>query len=152
MRQIVSVIASLAVGLLMAAAGLALDVETLTIAGAILFGLAAVLWLYEWGRAGRRGVATTDFSERDRRRGLIKAARRLAAGYSEGRSGDATFRHFLERTETYATLRSHLSPEYLVKLNAPRTSYAQPDGARYEPLVEWFLDDLDRLEREWKLA
>jgi hypothetical protein len=50
MRQIVSVLGSLAVGLLMAAAGLYYDVKTLAVAGAILFGLAAVLWLYEWGR------------------------------------------------------------------------------------------------------
>jgi hypothetical protein len=41
----------------MAAAGLYFDVRTLTVAGIILFGLAAVLWLYEWGRTAPRKVA-----------------------------------------------------------------------------------------------
>ncbi len=135
----------------MAAAGLALDVQTLTTAGVILFGLAAVLWLYEWGRLRTRQGQAADPTELDRKRDLIKRARRLAATYSQGGTGDNSFRHFLERTETYATLRRHLSRDYMEKLNAPRTVYVKAGGARYEPLVEWFLDDLDRLERKWQL-
>lgn len=152
MRQIISTVGSLAVGMLMAAAGLYFDVVTLTYAGVVLFGLAAVLWLYEWGRTKKVTPQEIDASERDRKRILIDRARSLAATYSQGRTGADSFRMYLEGTTTYAALRGQLNADYLAKLNAPRTLYAQADGARYEPLVEWFLDDLDRLEREWQLT
>jgi hypothetical protein len=152
MRQIISVVVSLAIGLLMAAAGLYFDVQTLTVAGIILFGLAAVLWLFDWGRLKRITPQEMDASERDRKRDLIDRARSLAATYSQGNTDEDSFRRYLERTKTYAALRGHLSRDYLKKLNAGRTAYVMAAGARYEPLVEWFLDDLDRLEREWGLS
>ena len=152
MQKIISIIGSLAVGLLMAAAGLYFDVRTLTIAGIVLFGFAAVLWIYEWGQTRNAAPQQVDASDRDRKRILITRARRLAIIYTRGQSGDHTFRQYLEGTGAYAELRGFLSPEFLGKLNAPRTLYAQQDGARYEALVQWYLDDLDRLEREWHLA
>jgi ABC-type multidrug transport system fused ATPase/permease subunit len=88
----------------------------------------------------------------ERKRKLIDDSRRLATIYSQGRAGEKSFRQYLETTQTYAALRQYLNTEYLNKLNAPRTVYAQADGALYEPLVVWFLDDLDRLERDWGLA
>jgi hypothetical protein len=87
----------------------------------------------------------------ERRRKLIVDARRLATLYTRGQAGGKSFRQYLESTQTYAALRRHLSAEYLKKLNAPRTIYAQADGAKYETLVQWYLDDLDRLEKTWKL-
>ena len=152
MRQLVSTIASLAIGLLMAAAGLAFGVQTLTIAGAVLFGLAAILWLYEWGRQKRVTPQEVDASERDRKRALIDRGRSLAATYTQGHTGAQSFRQYLEGTKSYAALRGHLDKDYLARLNDSTTLYAMANGARYEPLVEWFLDDLDRLEQEWKLT
>ena len=91
-------------------------------------------------------------SANERRRKLITDARRLAALYTRGRAGEKSFRQYLESTQTYTALRRHLSAQYMKKLNAPRTAYAQADGAKYEPLVQWYLDDLDRLEKAWGLG
>jgi len=44
------------------------------------------------------------------------------------------------------------SKGYLDKLNNSRVAYAQVPGALYEPLVEMFLDELDRLEKQWDLV
>lgn len=152
MRQIISALASLAVALLVTAAGLYFDVFTLTIAGVILCGLVAVLWLHEWGRSKHVTPQEIDATERDRKRHLIDRGRSLAATFAQGRTGVPSFREYLERTATYAALRTHLSKDYLKKLNAPRTAYVGDGAGSYEPLVEWFLDDLDRLEREWGLS
>ena len=119
--------------------------------------MVAVLWLWSWGRPRQAPTADAVSAEADqkdlaRKRQLIDGGRRLAATYSAGGSGDDSFRKYLERTQSYAALRGHLSPAYLAKLNDSSVLYATEAGARYEPLVAWFLDDLDRLEREWKLA
>lgn len=62
MRKFIAIIASLAVGLLMTAAGLVFDARELAIAGIILFGLAAVLWLVKWGKGSsdQQGKLTKD--------------------------------------------------------------------------------------------
>lgn len=90
-------------------------------------------------------------SQKERRRKLITDARRLATTYTQGQAGKKSFRQYLESTHTYAALRRHLSAEYLAKLNAPRVVYAKADGATYEPLVQYYLDDLNRLEAKWGL-
>jgi hypothetical protein len=151
MRQIIGAIGSLAVGLLMAAAGLYFDVATLTVAGAILFGLAAVLWLWEWGRQKHVTPQEVDASERDRKRNLIDTGRSFAANYTQGRAGHDTFRSYLESTKSYAALRGYLSNAFLTQLNNPNTVYAMPPGGSYEGPVEGFLNELDRLEGEWGL-
>lgn len=56
MRRLAGIIGSLAVGFLLTVAGLAWDVRTLTIAGLILLGLTAVLWLVDWGRPAQAAV------------------------------------------------------------------------------------------------
>jgi hypothetical protein len=48
MRQLIGHIGSLAVGVLITAAGLVYDARTLVYVGSALFGLAAVLWLHDW--------------------------------------------------------------------------------------------------------
>jgi len=94
---------------------------------------------------------TIDREKMERKRKLIDDSRRLAVIYSQGRSGPQSFRQYLESTQAYATIRQHLGAEYLSKLNASRIAYAKAPDARYEPLVQWFLDELDRLERAWDL-
>jgi hypothetical protein len=152
MRQVISAIVSLAIALLVTASGIYFDVQTLTVAGVILFGLAAILWLFEWGRSKRVTPQEVDASERDRKRELLDRGRSLAATYTQGHTGADSFREYLEGTKTYAALRGHLSKGYTDKLNNSHMLYAKADGARYEPLVEWFLDDLHRLEHEWRLS
>ena len=86
-----------------------------------------------------------------KRRALLDECRDLAHKYTRN-DGDLAFRAFLEGERAYADIRGHLSAEYLAKLNAPRTLYVCADGARYPTLVSWFLNDLDRLEKEWGLV
>lgn len=83
---------------------------------------------------------------------LIAAGRDWAHEFTESANGDSFgFRSFLEGKRLFADLRPHLTPEYIGKLNAQRTSYATADGAKYPTLVSWFLDELDRLAGEWGL-
>lgn len=84
------------------------------------------------------------------RRALIASCRDLAHEFTLN-SPEEQFRPFLEGHRTYADIRSHLSADFLSKLNAVRTTYSSADGARYPALVGWFLDDIDRLEKEWSL-
>lgn len=126
------------------------------LAGFILFVAVVTYLLFEWDQKVR-SLSPGDVEharadeDRKRKRELIDKSRDFAAIYTQGRTGQDSFRQYLEGTKTYAALRGHLSKEYLKKLNDGRTVYAQTPGARYEPLVEMFLDDLDRLEREWGL-
>ena len=85
-----------------------------------------------------------------RRRDLIADCRDLAFRFTR-ETPEESFRKFLEGERAYADIRSHLSDEYVGKLNAGRTTYSNADGARYPTLVGWFLDDLDRLEKECEL-
>ena len=50
MREIIAFIGSLAVGFLLAAAGLILEATVLLYVGLCLAGLAAVLWMFHWGK------------------------------------------------------------------------------------------------------
>ena len=89
--------------------------------------------------------------KKERQRELINQGRDIAVEYTrEAPAGG--FRAYLESQRAYADIRPHLSEDYRAKLNAQRTFYAQADGARYETLVQWFLDDVDRLEKEWGLT
>ncbi len=89
--------------------------------------------------------------KKERQRDLITQGRDIAFGYTH-EAPEEGFRAYLEGQRAYADIRPHLSPEYLVKLTAPRTVYVKAQGAKYEPLVDSFLREIDRLEREWNLA
>ena len=88
--------------------------------------------------------------QKDNRKRLIDTARNVAHQYTIGRQATG-FREFLESQRTYADLRGHLAADVLAEINAVRTSYSNAQGAKYPYLVQRFLDDLDRLEREWEL-
>lgn len=103
-------------------------------------------WTFEPLSRRSRGEKAEDA----RRRSLITAGRDIAHRFV-GEGQDQGFRAYLEHERAYADIRPHLSQGYLDKLNAPRTSYSNADGAKYPPLVSWFLDELDRLEKEWGL-
>ena len=116
--------------------------------------IAAIIWT---GQEQSADIITQDALDREarlqaqkRRRDLIADCRDLAFRFTRETPGES-FREFLEGERAYADIRSHLSAEFLAKLNAIRTTYSNADGARYPTLVGWFLDDLDRLEKEWEL-
>ena len=90
----------------------------------------------------------TDGTEYYAQRKLIDDCRDMAHAYTLD-SQNMGFVDYTARQRPFADIRRHLSDEYLGKLNAPRTLYLGKGG--YEPLIEWFLDELDRLEKEWGL-
>lgn len=152
-KKILGFLGSVGVALALGAVGVIYDAKLLLQASAILLGAVVVAWLLVWANilpsgAGRNPTDDTDLA---RKRKLIDAARGLASRYASD-PPDASFRQFLEGTRTYASIRGHLSQTYLDKLNASRTAYLSDGAGKYEPLVEWFLDDLDRLERKWGLS
>lgn len=87
----------------------------------------------------------------EQRRKIISDGRDLAHRYTVD-PGDGSFRAFLERQRSFADIRPHLSQNYVKKLHASRTVYVTAGGAGYEPLVRWFLDEMDRLEKKWGLS
>ena len=86
-----------------------------------------------------------------RRRGLIMRGRDIAHRFTIGPNNER-FRWFLESQDAYPDIRPYLSEAYLAKLHRPRTTYARAAEAAYHPLVSDFLDELERLEKDWKLA
>ena len=87
----------------------------------------------------------------DQRRKLISDCRDMAHEFVANEP-NISFREFLEGKRVFADVRAHLSDDYSAKLNAQRTIYAMADGAKYEPRVEWFFDEIDRLAKEWNLS
>jgi len=98
--------------------------------------------------AERQFIPAKPNPKKERQRDLITQGRNIAFGYTH-ENPEGGFRAYLEGQRAYADIRPHLSEEYRAKLHAQRTLYAQADGAKYETLVQWFLDEIDRLEREW---
>ena len=126
----------------------------LFLAVALAAYIAAIIWT---GQEQSAVIITQDALDREarlqaqkRRRDLIADCRDLAFRFTR-ETPEESFRKFLEGERAYADIRSHLTDEYVGKLNAVRTTYSNADGARYPTLVGWFLDDLDRLEKEWEL-
>lgn len=95
-------------------------------------------------------VAATEELHAERRM-LISRCRDLVHAFMNGGSKES-FRRYLEATREYPSIRGALGKGYLSKLNAQRVFFVPQDGARYPVLVSGFLDELDRLEREWKIV
>jgi hypothetical protein len=89
MRRIIAFIGSLAVALSVTAAGLVYDAKTLALSGVFLFGLVAILWLFDWGKSAP-GAASESKPSRDEK--ILNDAAKAAytAGTAAG-SGDEDF-------------------------------------------------------------
>ena len=146
-KEIVGLVGSIAVNVILAAASLLVKGDVLLYAGLIGLALTAILWIWSWAFA-RPKEEEAEGERRARRRKIINEAQSLVATYElqERWSWRDTVRYSPE----FAPVRPHLSKEYLAKLNDTSTIYAQ--GGLLDPLAEMFLDELDRLEREWKLS
>jgi hypothetical protein len=100
----------------------------------------------------RKGVtpqSTAKETNKEERRRQISILRDAAVAYGNGH--DYAFRGHLEGVREYADIRKYLAPKFIDQLHQPRTVWAMPPGARYGHLVEIFLDELDRLEKDWVL-
>lgn len=65
MRRLATTLGTLAVGVLMAAAGLLFVAHTLLLAGAVLFGISALFWVIDWrARADRHVYVETPITEK----------------------------------------------------------------------------------------
>jgi hypothetical protein len=88
---------------------------------------------------------------KQRREKLIRDARNFVVKATAKHGADTDFKRELEKFAPFFELRPHLSAHYLEKLDAPRTTYVPREGTRLPALGSWFLDELDRLEKEWRL-
>lgn len=86
-----------------------------------------------------------------RRASLIRDAREFVITATAKDGIDTDFKEKLETFLPFFELRPHFSESYLTKLNAQRTVYVPRDGTRLPALASGFLDEIDRLEKEWGL-
>jgi hypothetical protein len=87
-----------------------------------------------------------------RRSKLIRDAREFVITATAKDGVETDFKGKLETFLPFFELRPHLSESYLSKLNAQRTFYVPTDDTRLPPLASWFLDEVDRVEKEWGLG
>lgn len=120
---------------------------TLAVFASAAYFLALVFTAQERSGADPAPATATATSPR---RVLIAAMRDLAVNYANG-DQEVGFRRHLEANRKYADIRKYLSADFLAALHKQRTLFVPPDGARYPVLVALFLDELDRIEREWHL-
>ena len=157
-RKIIGFGGSVAVALILAAAGLHYDAKALFYAGAILLAVVLAAWLFLWAHplpipaSGPEITrATEEARERqERRRKIIDQAREMVAAHELQVRRDwwQTIRY----SPSYAAVRPHLSAEYLEYQGNPLTRRTVAAGAIHQPPVDRFLAELDRLEREWGLS
>ncbi len=129
-----------------------------TIIGTIAFGVgySIVIWILVpyISRQGTHLPPTTIQSNPEKlqeRKHIIKQARELIqSGMSQGWS-DLEFRRGLGASAVFYALRPNLSNEFMSYFSHPRMiSVRGADGMTMVPRK--FLDELDRLEREWGLV
>jgi len=148
-KEIVGFIGSLAVNVVLAAAGVLVKGDVLLYAGIIGLAMTAVLWIWSWAFAPPPKEEDAEKERRSRRRKILNEARQMAASHELQTRWD--WRQTTRYSHAFADIRPHLSDEYMKRLAAVRTFQATEEGMP-EPLVSGFLDELDRLERDWKLS
>jgi hypothetical protein len=146
-KEIIGLIGSIAVNIVLAAAGLLVKGDVLLYAGTIGLALTAILWIWSWAFAPSR-EAVSDKERRSRRRKIINEARSMDSKFELQERW--SWRDMVRYSPEFAPVRPHLSTDYLNKLNDVRTAYA--GRGLFDPLAGMFLDELDRLEREWELS
>lgn len=90
-----------------------------------------------------------DKERRSRRRKILNEARQMVADFEL--QSRWSWRQMIRYNPAFASVRPHLSKEYMEAIRATRTAYAS-DEWLHDPLAAMFLSELDRLEREWGLS
>ncbi len=147
-KQIVGLVGSIAVNVILAAASLLVKSDVLLYAGAIGLAVTAILWIWSWAFAPPPKEEEAEAERRARRRKMLNEARQMVAMYERGSSGD--WRLTTRASHAFADIRGHLSDAYRKRWADVGT--IELSAGPTEPLVDSFLDELDRLEREWKLS
>lgn len=104
--------------------------------------------------ANREDGGTTRSLQRQQgeRRRLIRQARSFVASACAAEGASTDFRQKLESTSLYYQLRPHLTDEFRESVGrAGRTLIVPPCGSELPGLAHCFLDELERLEREWRI-
>lgn len=118
-------------------------------AGAILFSvLAIVLHVLSEAKAVQDGEPAGDL--RESRRARIAEWRNAVEELGPEFRNERKLQEFLSST-VYSGLRPHLLPELLAKLERVRTAYV--GGGRGDDVLKYtLLDDIARIEKEWRLV
>jgi hypothetical protein len=85
------------------------------------------------------------------RRALIANAREFVVKACEKKGAETDFRKKLEAYVPYYELRPHLSDDFRAKWNATRVIHVFADDPNLPDIAVFFLNELDRLEKEWGL-
>jgi hypothetical protein len=149
-KDIVGLIGSIAVNVVLAGIGLLVNKgDVLLYAGVIGVALTAILWIWSWAFAPPPREEEAESERRSRRRKMLNDSREMAARHELQTRWD--WRQTARYTSAFFDIRPHLSADYMKRLADTRRDEV-PEPGMPEPLVAAFLDELDRLEREWKLS
>ena len=132
-------------------AAMANPLVTVTVTLLIIAYLAALKWAFTEPKAMTAAeVAEIErMKERDtHHRQIIARARAMVPEFEIQARRD--WRQFVRYSSDYAPIRPLLSDEYKRMLNDTHTLHVQ--GGILDPLADMFLDEVDRLEREWGLS
>src|SRR5947209_286111 len=142
-KEVVGFVGSIAVNVVLAAAGVLVKGAVLLYAGAIGVALTAILWIWSWAFAPPPKEEDAEKERRSRRRKMLNEAREMVAAHELQERWD--WRQSTRYSHAFADIRPHLSAAYLERMVAVRTIEAGPPDLP-EPLVSGFLDEMDRLE------
>ena len=98
-----------------------------------------------------QGLAAELAKQKHDKRTLIAQAREFVVDSCAKRGVNTDFRKAAQRYAPYFVLRPYLTDDFRRKMDAQRTIIVPRDGATMPPLATMFLDELDRLEKEWGL-
>jgi hypothetical protein len=113
-----------------------------------VLGFAAGAWLVTVLRSRGETAAAALVQQR---RELIRQSRQLVEDARSKIWGDTEFRIALGRSVAFYALRQHLSEPYMQLFHDWRGASVTGAGG-LTALMSSFLDELDRLEREWRLS
>jgi hypothetical protein len=95
------------------------------------------------------GHNLTDQTKVAEKRALIREAREFVLRACKKDGAGTDFREKLSAYAPYYDLRPYLSEDFRTKWNSPRTIHVFAVDTNLPDIAMFFLDEIDRLEREW---
>lgn len=111
-------------------------------------------WFHDHGTKNQQppnSAHKTDQTNVEEKRSLITKARAFTIRACRKEGEETDFRQKLEAYAPYFELRPHLSEDFRTKWNDTRIIHVFPIESNMPDIALFFLDELDRLEKEWGL-
>ena len=97
-------------------------------------------------------IIQTEPTESQRRLELIRKAREFVLRACKKDGAGTDFRQKLSAYAPYYELRPYLSEEFQTKWNKPRTIHVFAVDTNLPDIAVFFLNELERLEKEWRIS